>query len=194
MKIAYQSDEVLLSQLKAGSENAFDCIYDHYWKSLFEYAYKRLQSEDAAKDMVQEAFIALWNKKETIDPESSLSNYLFSILRFKLIDNYYAGKVRKAYGQHISLSADKIENSVDQSVHLNELKTLLNDSVNDLPGKMKAVFELSRFKGLSNKEISEHLGISEQTVKNQLSTAIKRLRVEFSDYLLLLLFCLSILC
>jgi RNA polymerase sigma-70 factor (family 1) len=183
MNFVYRDEQHLIEQLQHNSETAFDHIYDLYWKQLFQYAYNRLQSEDAAKDMVQDVFISFWNKKDVFKLTSSLSAYLFSILRFKLIDHYYASEVKKKHALHINQIEHPSDNNVNQSVYIREINGLLNLSVQKLPGKMKEVFELSRLKGYSTREISEQLNISEQTVKNQLSTALKRLRLNFTDYL-----------
>ncbi|HEX8024384.1 RNA polymerase sigma-70 factor [Mucilaginibacter sp.] len=189
MNLAYQDEQQLIEQLRHSSETAFDHIYDVYWKPLFKYAYNRLQSEELAKDMVQEVFISLWNKKDTLEPATSLSAYLFSILRFKLIDHYHASEVRKRHALTVTYVAPPTNNNTDQKVHLSEINSLLSLSIKNLPNKMKEIFELSRIQGHSTRQISEDLNISEQTVKNQLSTALKRLRLNFTDYLTFAVLC-----
>jgi RNA polymerase sigma-70 factor (ECF subfamily) len=183
MNIVYHDDQLLIEQLQHSSEPAFDYIYDLYWKQLFQYAYKRLQSEEVAKDIVQDVFISLWNKKDAVKLTSSLAAYLFSILRFKMIDHYHADEVRKRHALSVNVVEYPSDNNIDQKVHVNEINNLLSLSVKNLPYKMKEVFELSRFKGHTTRQISEHLNISEQTVKNQLSTDLRRLRLNFADYL-----------
>lgn len=183
MNIVCHDDQLLIERLLNDGERAFDCIYDLYWKQLFQYTYRRLQSEDMAKDMVQEVFISLWNKKDTLKLTSSLSAYLFSILRFKLINHYHANEVRSQHALHVNLHDHPFGNNIDQRVHVNEMNNLLSSSLQKLPCKMKEIFELSRISGHSTRQISEQLNISEQTVKNQLSTALKRLRLNFTDYL-----------
>lgn len=183
MNIVCHDDQLLIERLLNDGEKAFDYIYDLYWKQLFQYTYNRLQSEDIAKDMVQEVFISLWNKKDRLKLTSSLSAYLFSILRFKLINHYHASEVRSQHAFHVNQYDHPSENNIDQRVYVNEMNSLLNSSIQNLPSKMKEVFELSRINGHSTRQISDQLNISEQTVKNQLSTALKRLRLNFSDYL-----------
>ncbi len=183
MNIVYHDDQLLIEQLLQDGERAFDYIYDLYWKQLFQYAYNRLQSEDIAKDMVQDVFISLWNKRDGLKLNSSLSAYLFSILRFKLINFYHANEVRKLHALRVNQHDHPSENNIDQRVHINEVNSLLNSSIQNLPCKMKEIFKLSRIDGHSTLQISEQLNISEQTVKNQLSTALKRLKLNFADYL-----------
>ncbi len=192
MDVVYHEDQQLIDSLQNHSEAAFDRIYDLCWKPLFQYAYKRLQSEDNAKDIVQEVFLALWNKKDTLKLTSSLSAYLFSILRFKLIDHYQGCAVKEKHVLNITRQTDvDSHNDIEQKVYTNEIKGLLNLSIEGLPHKMKEVFKLSRIQGYSTKEISMQLRISEQTVKNQLTTAIKRLKLTFIDYLtVVLIYCL----
>lgn len=189
MNIVYHDDQLLIDRLLQDGESAFDYIYDLYWKQLFQYAFNRLQSEDMAKDMIQEVFISFWNKRDSLKLSSSLSAYLFSILRFKLINFYHANEVRKQHALHVNQYDHPSDNNIDQKVYAKEINSLLNSSIQNLPCKMKEVFELSRINGHSIKQISEQLDISEQTVKNQLSTALKRLRLNFTDYLTITVIC-----
>lgn len=185
MNVNYHNDQHLIERLLNDNEKAFDYIYDLYWKQLFQYAYKRLQCEDLAKDIVQDIFISLWNQKDGLKLTSSLSAYLFSMLRFKLINYYYSSEVRKQHALHVNQVGHQHENNIDQKVNFNEVNSLLTSSLQKLPSKMKNIFELSRVDGHSVRQISEQLNISEQTVKNQLSTALKRLRLSFTDYLII---------
>ena len=189
MNLAHHEDQILIERIRKDEERAFDTIYDLYWKPLFRYAFVRVQAEDIAKDLVQEVFISLWNKKDTLVLTASLSAYLFSILRFKLIDHYDANEIRKKHVLMAGQEKPVLDNGTDYKIHANEINNLLHLSIDRLPFKMKEVFKLSRIKGHSTQQISEHLHISEQTVKNQISSVLKKLRVNFADYLPVAIIC-----
>jgi len=189
MNLVHHEDQLLIERIRKDEERAFDTIYDLYWKPLFRYAFVRVQAEDIAKDLVQEVFISLWNKKDTLVLTASLSAYLFSILRFKLIDHYDANGIRKKHVLMAGQEKPVLDNGTDYKIHANEINNLLHLSIDRLPVKMKEVFKLSRIKGYSTQQISEHLHISEQTVKNQISSVLKKLRVNFADYLPVAIIC-----
>ncbi|MFC0183814.1 RNA polymerase sigma-70 factor, ECF subfamily [Pseudarcicella hirudinis] len=181
------NDALLLEQLKNGNAKAFDCIYDCYWKNLFLFAFKKTQCEEAAKDLVQELFISLWLKRETLEITSTLSAYLFSALKYSIFDYFDSSQVRQNHQVYLQQTSSQIDNCTEESVSENEIKSLLNDSIQTLTSRTKLVFQMSRSNGYSIKEISQKLDLSEQTVKNQLSSALRKIRVDLSDYLIIFL-------
>lgn len=177
---AYNSftDLELTDLLKSGSQSAFTEIYDRYSGLLYVFACKTVKDEDLAEDLVQEVFIYLWDKRHTISFKSSLSSYLYSALRYKFFDLIDKQKVRADYIQAFQLFIDKGEYQTDNYIIEKELTAIIDSEINNLPAKMREIFLLSRKENLGNKEIAERLDISEKTVKNQLSLALKTLRVK----------------
>lgn len=184
------SDSELTDLLKSGDQGAFTEIYNRFKGLLFIYACKVARDEGVAEDLVQELFIYIWDKRQMINFTSSLSSYLYSAIRYKFFDLIDKQKVRTDYVNAFQLFLDKGEYLTDNYIAEKELSAIIEREVSNLPAKMQEVFLLSRKVNLSNKEIAEHLGISEKTVKNQLSTALKILRVKlgFFSFLFLLLY------
>lgn len=183
------TDPALTDLLKSGNQAAFTEIYERYKGLLYIYACKIAKDDDIAEDLVQEIFINLWNKRQTIRLTSSLSSYLYTSIRYKFFDLVDHRKVRADYVQVFQTFLDKGEYLTDNYILEKELAAIIEREIDNLPEKMREIFLLSRRENLTNKEIAGHLNISEKTVKNQVSTALKTLRVKLGSltflYLLL---------
>lgn len=166
----------LIHQLRQGDEAAFNTIYDRYHALLYTYAFKLCKQEDTAKDLVQELFISLWNNRLTHDIPSSLRGYLFSAIRYKFLNIVVREQAFSRYLEEFAsyIPGDGIH--ADDGLLLKELIVQVEKLAATLPGKMGAVFLLSRVENFSNHEIAEALHISEKTVRNLLSEASKIVR------------------
>lgn len=167
------NDDWLLAELKSGSELAFSEIYCLFYTPLRLEAYYRLRDDAAAEDVVQDVFTSLWARKEKL-PDISFKNYLFQAVRNRCVD-----KIRKqASHQHYTDQIrDLPEPSTEHiSIEHKELSSQLKAVISGIPTAQRRAFEMSYLEDKSNREISEELGSSLQTVKNNLSTALKTLR------------------
>lgn len=176
----YQSytDQELILLLKNNSEPAFTEIYDRYQGLLFVYACKITKEESEAEDIVQEVLVYLWDKRHNIAFEHSLSSYLYSAVRYKFFNLLDRKKVRVDYTESLKLFIDQDSVEADHMVRERELSELIEKEIDLLPEKMREIFELSRKRHLSHREIAIKLGVSEKTVKNQVNNALKTLRIK----------------
>lgn len=182
------NDIALADLLKKGDSAAFSMIYTRYRGLLYIYACKIVKDFDLAEDLVQEVFISIWDKRETIDFKTSISSYLYSAVRYKFFDFIDKQKVKSDYVQSLQLFLDKGEFLTDDYIAERELAALIEGEIARLPKKMREIFELSRQMNLKNTQIAEQLGLSEKTVRNQLSLAIKTLRSKLPMSTFVLLF------
>ncbi len=160
---------------------AFEEIYNRYWDKLYTAAYKRVQLKEVSEELVQDLFTSLWVNRNKVDIRTSLASYLFTSIKYLVLNYMQKEMVRSNYRE--SLSGNRIDNSTEETVLLNDLALNINAAVEQLPDKCKSVFELSRKEYKSNKEIAAELGISEKTVENQLTKALKRLRLGLNSLL-----------
>lgn len=176
-------DTALLERVQLLDDKAaFDELYHRYWEPLYMAAYARLQNEADAKDCLQEVFVALWHKRKEIVIREKLDAYLFISLKYRVLNHL---RSHHNYQKHLDAFADfplPFLPSADAHLSLTEMQELIADTIADMPDKMKAVYLLSRRDGLSVQETATQLGISQQTVKNQLTTALKRLRDRLRSY------------
>jgi len=173
-------DKILLTA--ADEQKAFRILYNRYWEPLYKKALSRLGTTEDAQDTVQEVFISLWRNRNSIEVEDTLSPYLFTALRYCIIKKVYR-KAKK--GLQVQLSAEELsdtENYPEEIFGYKELQQIIGKEVSNLPSRMQEIYKLSRIEHLSPAEIANRLSISEQTVKNTLSTTLKKLRVRLSHF------------
>jgi len=183
-KHLHDSDLELLSEFKMGSPAAFKVIYERYWQLLYVAACKVLKDEDEAEDVVQEVFVSLLNKRDSLELSGALSSYLFTSVRYKVFDFISRKKVRLSYEESINQYVIQGNCNTDQALIEKEINATMEQEIQNLPKKMKEVFELSRKSELSHKEIATALNISDKTVKKQISNALKLLKPRFTNYYL----------
>ena len=161
---------------------AFGVLYNRYWEPLYKKALQRLGNSADAKDAVQEVFVSLWRNKTSIIRDTSIAPYLFTALKYCIIKKVYR-KAKK--GILVPLSAEQLERieiTTEELFQYKELQALLASEVAILPARMQEIYRLSRVENLQIAEIADRLNVSEQTVKNTLTTALKRLREKLSHY------------
>lgn len=174
---------LLFERIKNGDERSFELLYDLYWEPLYIHALIMLEDEHLAKDVVQELFIQLWNKREKLDVTQNLKSYLYASARNAVISKMRKSKRRSQIEKELE------RNYTDADLHtLNKLEekdliNIIDTCIETLPLKMKEVFILSRKEHLTTKEISDRLGTAETTVKKQLSNGLKTIRIALDKIL-----------
>lgn len=171
--IAYSLDE-LLQLVRESDSLAFDELYRRTWKKLYTHAFQKLRDEDLAKDVVQEVFVDFWNKRQIRDIQN-VEAYLVQAVKFKVIDRF---RKKDFIMEEIDDFAEVLANSEfsDSKLLDDELNTLMNYWINQLPNKRKEIFLLKYEEGLSTEEIGKLLNISTKTVQNQVLNAATFLR------------------
>lgn len=175
--LQHHTDKELLLLIQQGQRGAFNEVYERYWQKLYMVTVKRIKSSDEAKDLVQDLFFSLWTKRETLSVNSSLSAYLFAAIKYKIINYIEANIVKRDYINSLDKAVIDYDNSTREKIAYNDLDSFLQTGINTLSPKVREVFQLSRQENLSINEIAERLQVSHQTVKNQISKALKTLRI-----------------
>lgn len=197
-----QSDSVkqnkqLIQQLKKGDKVAFDTLFYAFEPTLYAYALKLTYDRDEAKEIVQEVFLKVWEKKQTIDPQYSFVSFLYTIAK-NLVYNKAKHRVYQfAYNEYVSLYDRQAESLTENMVQFNELHELVQSACQKLSPVRREVFILSRMEGLSHREIAERLNTSTSNVKNHIHKALRFLKEQLQVYvvipLILLSFCYLLL-
>jgi len=175
--------------LQINNQREFQEIYHQHFNGLANYAYAVLKDKDAAKDVVQDVFLDLWNKRETLSIKTSLEAYLVRAVKFKSIDFIRKDKTKQQYVANMTPSSVPLtEDDSNDEEQTTKRKKQLSYAIAQLPTKCRQVFLLSRLNGYTYKEIAEEMDISPKTVENQISRALKLLRQKLSDLMILVLF------
>lgn len=176
------TDEELWKLISLNNRHAFDEIYRRYWTKIYHAAFKVLKNHENSSDITQEVFVDLWSTRESKDI-ASFSSYLYGMVRHKVFKFLRDGNISSKHLERINQIT--FVNQTEQMVNFEQLKDIYEQSVTTLPDKCKEVFLLSREDHLSVKEIAARLNISPKTVENQITKALKHLRLALREIALL---------
>lgn len=179
-------DNSLFSSLQLGDHQAMEEIYQAYWEDVFDAALKKTGDDALAQDITQEIFISLWENRTTIKLTGSLGAYMHGAVKYKVINYFRSGSIKEQHQSAFTALMDEERTAAaDDKLILKELHLEVDAAIALLPEKMQLVFSMSRKQEKSIKEIASELDISVQTVKNQISAALKLLKKSLSYILLI---------
>ena len=188
----YQEDRPTALSVK---EN-FDSIYINNFSRLFLFAKEYVLFDEEAENIVQDIFLMLWEKKDILRVDVSLTAYLFTLvknkcidfLRHRMVEQIYSENIQQEYNEELNVKLFALESFDHNFSSEEDIETLLRNAIDKLPERCRLIFIKSRIEGKKYKEIAEELNLSVNTVEGQISIALKKLREELKDYLPLLLF------
>jgi len=183
----YQEQRIV-NQLRLGDKKAFESLFFGYYPKLSVFARKYVTDLDTAKEIVQNYFVDLYEKREQLDIQTSLNNYLYSSVRNRCLNYLHQQKLHSDHKEQLKLFIEESENDLFQKIEATELEYKIWEEVSGLPEQCKIIFKLSRKEGLKNKEIATRLEISIRTVETQISKALKVLRKNLKQYLKIFFF------
>lgn len=169
------TDRDLLKLMKRDDDAAFSVLYHRYSGLLYVYANKRLGDSESVKDMIQEIFTDLWVRRHKLSVEH-LQSYLFQAVRFKVVNQLIKSKRARQHVESLTAFSERFTADADHAVRTHMLQDFIQQQIEELPPKMRYVFELSRKKGMTHHEIAEQLGLSEQSVRSHIKNALRILR------------------
>ncbi|WP_293952474.1 MULTISPECIES: RNA polymerase sigma-70 factor [unclassified Sphingobacterium] len=185
---AILSDGILVDLIRQDDEKAFSVIYQRYSMPLYVHANRFIRDREETKDILQKVFVKIWSIRNRLPTDVKLSAYLYQIVKNELINHISHSKVVDKYLESMSSYASTYVADTDYVIREKQLQEIIEREIQNLPEKMREVFQLSRKQYLSHREIAEKLGISEKTVKNQLSNALHLLRQKLPLLLFILAF------
>ena len=178
----------ILQKIITRDESSFEEVYRYYFPRLNYFAKQYLLDAEAAKNIVQDVFTELWDKRETLRDDTNLQAWLFTVTKNKSLkiighlnsrqnyDNFI--KTRELDINFKSLSEFDTSNFIFE-----ELQTQIQTALEKLSPACRRVFELSRFEDKKNREIAEELNLSIKTVEAHISKALRSLKADLKDYL-----------
>lgn len=170
-----ETDEQLLSRLRTGDEHALSKLMERYYVSLCSFGNVFIDDMAVSEELVADVFYTIWCKRMELEIHTKLKSYLYVAVKNKALQQKRKIVIPSAPLDLVDAEAAGTPNALEQLI-LRELDQDIIDLVHTLPEKRRVIFELNRFESFTYKEISELLEISEKTVHNQMSLAIKYLR------------------
>jgi RNA polymerase sigma-70 factor (ECF subfamily) len=175
-------DQRLTERIQAGDVSAFDAFLKLHWAPLLRYIACFMGNLDDAKDIAQEAFIRFWEQRSRLRASGSPRSYLYRIAKNLAINE------RQQRELHRTLNATRLEErpalrTPVKELESKELRAVVEGAIAALPERRREAFVLAHLHKLPHSEIAELMGISPQTVANQISAALADLRQSLAPYL-----------
>lgn len=181
-------NKLLIEGLISGERTSFESIFNLYYNRLLFFAREFIYSKEIAKELIQDTFLKVWKIRETLTPDTDISALLFTIIRNKCLNHLkhltikqkYLNKAQQENKQFLNKNA--LENQLFDALVYDELCKIVFKAIEDLTPRCREIFKLSREEGLSYKEIANKLGISINTVENQMVRSLKKIRQCLNTY------------
>ncbi len=170
---------ILVRRLQQGKIEAFNQLFDCYSSRLYHFAYGYLKSKEEAEELTQEIFTRIWEKRAELKPEQQFESYLFTIAFNEIKKHFRAQVIANKYVEYHKIVSDS-EQVTSPDVQFRALQDHVNELIEQMPSRRKAVFIKSRIEGKKISEIADELEISLKTAENHLHSALKFLRKELS--------------
>ncbi|WP_316817659.1 RNA polymerase sigma-70 factor [Pedobacter nyackensis] len=180
------SDDQLIEYLSLGNVMAYTEVYNRYFDVLYMHTRHKLTEPDDAKDVIQEAFTQLWNKRDGLMAINNLKAYLYVSVRNGILNTIARKKHEQKYKKTLPPFISNVHAITDHRIREKQLISLIDEQIAQLPEKMRILFEMSRKQTLSHKEIGIQMNISELTVKKQVANAVKILRKKLGESFVLI--------
>ena len=170
------SEHILLYRISNSDPKAFEALFTRYWEDVYYQASRKVSSMEDASDLTQEVFYAIWKGRYSLDVKGSVRGYILGVLRNKIYDFYQKqNKEPQLIAMHL-LNEEWVGDAPTSSDSYEGRLALIEKEISAMPERMRKVFVLSKYYGMSAEQISGQLNISIQTARNQISTALKRIR------------------
>jgi len=183
------TEKELLEKLKEGDTFAFEVLFYKYRNKIKGFATKLVPTQIDPDEIVQEVFVKIWLKKECIDPEKNFQSYLFSIAKNLVLDHLKSAVNRKLYFVEEHFQQDLISEEDAEIQFSADTEERMLSLIQQIPERRREIFCLSRFDGLSYKQIADKLNITENTVDSQIRNSLTFLRKEFRKIITLFFVC-----
>lgn len=190
-------DKKILEQLKEGDPKAFEYVFLQWYEPLVHFADEYITNLESARNIVQNIFMRLWEKRTWIDPDSNLKAYLYlatrnaclSYIRHLQVEVcYYEKSMRNS--DELQLNYEALEELRIDQIDFCNLERIIQETIDSLPERCREVFLLSRNEDLKNKEIANRLDITVKAVEANITRALSKLRENTKEYMPELLFLL----
>lgn len=173
-------ERTLLSRLREGDEAAFTALYHHYKRRLIGASLRLLKSETLAEEIVQDAFLKIWEQRAQVDPDKPFSAYLHRIAHHLVMDVFRKSASDKKLTDQLIAQAVDYYTHVEETIFAEENRERLNRALDLLPPQRRRVYTLFKLEGKSYREIGAELGISKPTINEHITKANQFMRSHFS--------------
>lgn len=176
----FSDDNILKNELEKGNQKALVFLMNNYHQPLCMYVFSLSNDYELAKDIVQNVFIKIWNKRKKIQSIKSIKSFLYRSAYNSAIDEWRKDKKMLPIEQKHLQALNEIVEDKNEDLLQNLIK-LVRQEIQKLPPRCKETFLLSKEDGLTNIEISNIMNVSVRTVETQMNKGFKILREKLKD-------------
>jgi len=174
--MAISNIEEIIHRLKKDDKSAVDELFSYYYPRLYHFSKSILKIETDIDDILQEVFVKIWLNRQKISNVATFNAYIFTITKNEVLNLIRSSLKDHTFKDELYHRSVAEEYQTQNQLEYDEIKTGIDHIVSSLPEKRQQVFILSRTEGLSNKEIAQQLNISEKTVEDHITHAIKHIK------------------
>ncbi len=171
----------IVLELSKDNDSSFEELFNYYYPRLFNFSKSFLKIEDGIDDILQEVFVKIWRNRKNIKSPDTFNSYIFTVTRNLLLNELRSRLNNQNIKEEVGRLSVAPEYSLLEQIEFQDLKEKVDNIVNELPGRQKEIFVLSRTEGLSHKEIAEKLKISTKTVEYHIALSVKFLKGRLQD-------------
>lgn len=178
----------IVQKIISGDESSFERVYRYFYPRLNYFAKQYLLDAEASKNIVQDVFTELWDKRMALHKDTNLNAWLFTVTKNKSLKAISQLKSRQSYDNYIKsrqleINYKSLSDFDTSNLMFEELQTLIESALGKLSPSCRKIFEMSRFEEKKNREIAEKLNLSIKTVEAQITKALRSLKTDLKDFL-----------
>jgi RNA polymerase sigma-70 factor (ECF subfamily) len=182
------ANKEILQKIVSGDGMSFEKVYNYYYPRLIYFAKQYILDAEVSKNIVQDVFTELWDKRDTLYADTNLQAWLFTVTKNKSLKAISQLKSRQNYDNFIkvrqlNINYKSLSDFDTGNFIFEELQAQIQSALEKLTPACRKVFEMSRFGDKKNREIADELNLSVKTVEAQISKALRSLKVDLKDYL-----------
>lgn len=184
MPANFPSDEMLLDLVKAGDLDSFNVLFERYWEGLYATVFSVCKDNEVCADIVHDIFLNLWIRRKKLQI-NYFKGYITASARYHVY-RYLKREKRKnlEYKEELDSVSLVILNDGERNIRYRELEKKVEEELEVLPSRCRQIFTMSRIQQLTNDEIAKQLDISKRTVENQLTYALRHLRLSIRHFMI----------
>lgn len=175
-----ETEQQIIEGIRKGDKACFQRVFENYYEKLCDYAFTILRDRDEAEDAVQTMFLKVWEKREGLMITHTVKSYLYRAIHNFCLNQLEHRDIRQ---KHVEFSMHHATDIQQPEVFQTELEGNIQSAIEQLPEQCRIIFKMSRYEELKYSEIAERLGISVNTVENQVSKALRILRTQLTNIL-----------
>ena len=177
---ATPANDDLAHRLRNSDHQAFETLFRQFNDPLLRYAHRLLGDKTLAMDVLQDVFLKLWEKRESLEIKVSLNALLYTMARNRALNMIrQSTKYVRGDAEALLIRSVPAEHSAEAALSTRELDVFFRKCVNELPPRRAEAFILSRYHDLTHKEISMVMGLSKRTVDTHIVHALQHIRARY---------------